>query len=79
MPDGRRALVIWRTVTDDIIASNAALDAYFTTYRRNARDRNYDVIFVNGDNHLENLRRSNETWKVQITEAEFKMRMFEEV
>ena len=31
LPDGRRALVIWRTVTDDVIASNAALDAYFTT------------------------------------------------
>lgn len=79
MPDGRRALVIWRTVTEDIIASNAALDAYFTTYRKGAQDRSYDVIFVNGDNNLENLRRSNETWKVQITEIEFKKRMFEEV
>lgn len=79
LPDGRRALIIWRTVTDDIIASNAALDAYFTTYRKGAQDRSYDVIFVNGDNNLENLRRSNETWKVQITEIEFKKRMFEEV
>lgn len=79
MPDGRRALVIWRTVSEDIIASNAALDAYFTTYRKGAQDRSYDVIFVNGDNNLENLRRSNENWKVQITEIEFKKRMFEEV
>lgn len=79
LPDGRRALIIWRTVTDDIIASNAALDAYFTTYRKGAQDCSYDVIFVNGDNNLENLRRSNETWKVQMTEIEFKKRMFEEV
>ena len=79
LPDGRRALIIWRTVTDDIIASNAALDAYFTTYRKGAQDCSYDVIFVNGDNNLENLRRSNEAWKVQITEIEFKKRMFEEV
>lgn len=79
LPDGRRALIIWRTVTYDIIASNAALDAYFTTYRKGAQDCSYDVIFVNGDNNLENLRRSNETWKVQITEIEFKKRMFEEV
>ncbi|MEQ2723059.1 site-specific DNA-methyltransferase [Phascolarctobacterium faecium] len=77
--DGRRALVIWRTVTDDIIASNAALDAYFTTYRKNAQDRKYDVIFVNGDSNLENLRGSSEGWKVQVTEIEFKKRMFEEV
>lgn len=79
LPDGRRALVIWRTVTDDVIASNAALDAYFTTYRKNAQDRKYDVIFVNGDNNLENLRGSSEGWKVQVTEIEFKKRMFEEV
>ena len=79
LPDGRRALVIWRTVTDDVIASNAALDAYFTTYRKNAQDRKYDVIFVNGDSNLENLRGSSEGWKVQVTELEFKKRMFEEV
>lgn len=79
LPDGRRALVIWRTVTDDVIASNAALDAYFTTYRKNAQDRKYDVIFVNGDSNLENLRGNNESWKVQVTEIEFKKRMFEEV
>lgn len=79
LPDGRRALVIWRTVTDDIVASNAALDAYFTTYRKNADDRKYDVIFVNGDSNLENLRGSNENWTVQMTEIEFKNRMFEEI
>lgn len=79
LPDGRRALVIWRTVTDDVIASNAALDAYFTTYRKNAQNRKYDVIFINGDSNLENLRGNNESWKVQVTELEFKKRMFEEV
>lgn len=78
LPDGRRALVIWRTVTDDVIASNAALDAYFTTYRSQAEDRKYDVIFVNGDSNLENLRGKNEGWTVQMTEIEFKKRMFEE-
>lgn len=79
LPDGRRALVIWRTVSDDVIASNAALDAYFTTYRKNASNRAYDVIYVNGDNNLENLRGANESWNVQVTEIEFKKRMFEEV
>lgn len=78
LPDGRRALVIWRTVTDDLRQSNAALDAYFTKYRINPADREYDVIFVNGDSNLENLRTANETWKVQMTELEFKKRMFEE-
>ena len=75
LPDGRRALIIWRTVTEDIIASNAALDAYFIA---NAGNRKYDVIFVNGDNNLEILRGSHETWTVRMTEFEFKKRMFEE-
>ena len=70
--------VIWRTVSDNVLESNAALDAYFTKYRINPADREYDVIFVNGDNNLENLRTANETWKVQMTEIEFKKRMFEE-
>ncbi len=78
LPDGRRALVIWRTVTDNIIASNAALDAYFTTNRKNAANREYDVIFVNGDSNLENLRGNNESWTVHMTEIEFKKLMFEE-
>lgn len=78
LPDGRQALVIWRTVTDDLRQSNAALDAYFTKYRINPADREYDVIYVNGDSNLENLRTPNETWKVQMTELEFKKRMFEE-
>ena len=78
MPDGRRALVIWRTVTENLVESNAALDAYFTTYHKNADDRKYDVIFVNGDNNLENLRGNSENWNLQVTETEFKNRMFEE-
>ena len=78
LPDGRRALVIWRTISDNVLESNAALDAYFTKYRINPADREYDVIFVNGDNNLENLRTDGETWKVRMTEIEFKKRMFEE-
>ena len=78
LPDGRRVLVIWRTVSDNIIESSAALDAYFTKYRINPADREYDVIFVNGDNNLENLRSGEEAWKVQMTEIEFKARMFED-
>ena len=77
LPDGRRALVIWRTVSDNIIESNAALDAYFEKYRINPADREYDIIYVNGDNNLENLRTDDEAWKVQMTELEFKSRMFE--
>lgn len=78
LPDGRKALVIWRTINDNLKACNAALDAYFEKYRINPRDREYDVIYVNGDNNLENLKTANDTWKVILTEQEFNKRMFED-
>lgn len=79
LPDGRRALIIWRNINEDnILESNAALDAYFSKYRINPQDREYDIIFVNGDNNLENLRLDSEKWKVVMTETEFNKRMWEE-
>ena len=79
LPDGRRALVIWRNIkADNIAASNAALDAYFSRYRINPQDREFDVIFVNGDSNVENLRLDNENWKVVRTEAEFNRLMWTE-
>ena len=78
LPDGRRALVIWRTITDDLLASNAALDAYFLKYRINPADREYDIIYVNGDNNLENLHIDEDKWKVVMIEKEFNEKMWEE-
>ena len=78
LPDGRRALVIWRNIGDNVLENNAALDAYFSKYRINPQDREYDVIYVNGDNNLENLKTESESWKVQLIETEFNNRMFEE-
>lgn len=75
--DGKRALIIWRTIGDDLLASNAALDAYFQKYRINPQDREYDVIYVNGDNNIENLRPDNENWKVLRIEEVFNKKMFE--
>lgn len=78
LPDGSKALIIWRTIGEDLQACNSALDAYFEKYRINPRDREYDVIYVNGDNNLENLRMSDESWKVLLIEQEFNKRMFVE-
>ena len=79
LPDGRRALIIWRNITDNLIESNAALDAYFTKHRINPFDREFDIIYVNGDNNLENMRTDDENWKVRMIEIDFKKRMFEGV
>ena len=78
LPSGERALIIWRNITDNLLESNAALDAYFLRYRINPADREFDMIFVNGDNNIANLKNTEETWKVRMIEPEFKARMFEE-
>lgn len=41
------------------------------------RDTEFDLIYVNGDNTLENIRLEDESWKVRLTEEEFKRLMFE--
>jgi len=76
--DGSRVIIIWRNITDNLLKSNAALDAYFQKSRPNAAERNFDVIYVNGDNNIENLRLDNERWKMRIVETEFMDRMFED-
>ena len=73
-PDGERVLVLWRTIADK---DNDALDDWFQKRGYNARDMEFDVIYVNGDNNIENLRRSDETWKVRLTEEAFHTLMFD--
>lgn len=79
MPNGDKALVIWRNLTEDLAADNAALDAFFVKYRAETKNSEFDIIYVNGDNNLENLKGEKEQWKVHLIELEFKKRMFEGV
>lgn len=73
-PDGDRALVLWRNL-DEI--DNDALDEWFKKQDYNTKDQEYDLIYVNGDNNLENLRRGDQTWKVRLIEEEFGRLMFD--
>lgn len=77
MPNGDKALIIWRNLSNDLAADNAALDAFFTKHRLDPKDNEFDIMFVNGDNNLENLRKDSERWKVNLIEIEFGKRMFE--
>ena len=73
-PEGDRVLVLWRNVAE---VPSDALNDWLSTQKYNPRDQEYDIIYVNGDNHLENLRRADETWKVRLTEEEFSRRMWD--
>lgn len=70
---GEETLVIWRNVAEK---SNADLDAFFLKQNYNTRDTEFDRIYVNGDNNLENLKTDGDRWKVVLTEEAFGKLMF---
>lgn len=72
-------LIIWRELTDDPVKDNAVLDAFFNKKKINTTDFEYRKIYVNGDNNLQNIRTSQESWKVILIEEEMKKKMFENI
>lgn len=72
-PAGDQVLVLWRNTAK---VDSQALNDWFEKQAYNSRDTEFDVIYVNGDNNIENLRRADETWKVRLIEEDFHTRMF---
>lgn len=71
---GENVLVIWRNTNE---VSNEQLEDFFIKQGFNTRDSEFDRIYVNGDNHLENLKLGENKWKVVLIEEEFKRLMFD--
>jgi adenine-specific DNA-methyltransferase len=67
-------LSLWRNTYE---VDNDALDAWFKKQSYNSRDMEFDLIYVNGDNNLPNLRMGQESWKVQLIEETFHTLMFD--
>ncbi len=83
IPDGRKTLVIWRKrpggeTAQGIEQDNLVLDEWFTRQGYSSKDSEFDLIYVNGDNNLENLKAPDDTWKVRLIEEDFHRLMFEE-
>ena len=82
MPDGRKTLVIWRKrpggeTAEGIEQDNLVLDEWFPRQGYSSKDSEFDVIYVNGDNNLENLKAPDDTWKVRLIEEDFHRLMFD--
>ncbi len=77
IPDGRRALVIWRKLTGNSEKDNLVLDEWFTWRGYSAKDSEFDLIYVNGGNNLENLKTPDDLWKVRLIEEDFHRLMFD--
>ena len=76
-PDGRRTLVIWRKLTGQPEQDNLVLDEWFTKQGYSAKDSEFDLIYVNGGNNLENLKTPDDLWKVRLIEEDFHRLMFD--
>jgi adenine-specific DNA-methyltransferase len=76
-PDGRRTLIIWRKLTGNAERDNLVLDTWFTCAGYSAKDSEFGLIYVNGDNNLENLKAADDTWKVRLIEEDFHRLMFD--
>jgi adenine-specific DNA-methyltransferase len=71
---GESILVVWRDCT---LHNSASLNEFLSKSKYNPLDNEFDRIYVNGDNNVENLKIGDERWKVVLIEEEFKTRMFE--
>ena len=71
---GESILVVWRDCT---LHNSTALNQFLEKSKYNPLDSEYDRIYVNGDNNVENLKTGDERWKVVLIEEEFGKRMFE--
>ncbi|MBX3329036.1 MAG: site-specific DNA-methyltransferase [Nitrospira sp.] len=76
-PDGRKTLVIWRKLTGNLEEDNLVLDEWFTKQGYSTKDYEFQLIYVNGDNNLENLKAPDDTWKVRLIEEDFHRLMFD--
>ena len=76
-PDSRRTLVIWRKIIGEPEQDNLVLDEWFSRQGYSAKDSEFDLIYVNGGNNLENLKTADDLWKVRLIEEDFHRLMFD--
>jgi len=53
------------------------LDEWFTKQGYKAKDSEFDIIYVNGTNNMENLKATDDTWKVRLIEERLLSTMFD--
>ncbi len=68
-----KILIIWRDGQ-----SSDELNEFFKKMDWSVYDREFDTIYINGDNNLDNLRKDEDHYKVKLIEQEFKRLMFNE-
>lgn len=73
-PDGRRIIVVWR---DCDLWPNDRLEEKCRQAFESFRPDEFELVYVNGDNHLPIIKTGEESWKVNLIEETFHARMFD--
>lgn len=73
-PDGRRVIIVWR---DCDLWPNDRLEEKCRQAFESFRPDEFDLVYVNGDNHLPIIKTGEESWKVNLIEETFHARMFD--
>ena len=74
VPDGHRVIVVWR---DCDLWPNDKLEEKCRQAFESFRPSEFDLVYVNGDNHLPIIKTGEESWKVNLIEETFHARMFD--
>jgi adenine-specific DNA-methyltransferase len=78
MADGKKTLIVWRKLTGEPEEDNLVLDVWMKDRLKiSTKDFEFDLIYVNGGNNLENLKLPDDTWKVRLIEEDFHRLMFD--
>jgi len=78
LPDGRDALVVWRTLTGNVEHDEAVLLAWFDS-KGHLGSETLDVVYVNGDCNLAAAKPSGTRWEIESLETRFEQLMFDGV
>jgi adenine-specific DNA-methyltransferase len=73
-PEGRRVIIVWR---DCDLWPNDRLEEKCRQAFESFRPDEFDLVYVNGDNHLPIIKTGEESWKVSLIEETFHARMFD--
>jgi adenine-specific DNA-methyltransferase len=73
-PEGRCVIVVWR---DCDVWPNDQLEEKCRQAFESFRHDEFDLVYVNGDNHLPIIKTGEESWKVNLIEETFHARMFD--
>ena len=77
LPNGQKALIIWRKLTDKLTDDNLKLNELFTQTIREEQRASLDVIYVNGSCTLDNVKTGAEHWKIELLDEHFTRLMFD--